>query len=322
MTDATIQRAGPPPRVTIVMATWNWSEVLPFSIGSALLQTFTDFELLVVGDGCTDNSAEVVAAIADPRVRWINLPANSGHQSGPNNEGLRQARGELVAYLGHDDLWLPHHLACLVQAIDAGADLVYGMVRFVTPCQDGGGFFIRPDYRSGDWLPPTCVTHRRALAVQAGGWPNYRTLRCDPETELWRRFHEAGAHIGFVPRLTAIKLPAAERRNVYRERPCHEQAAWLERIRSSDVEREELAAGLIAVDTRLNDYRGLLREVVRRGTSALIARLRALRRPRAGEALEQRQRFKGVDRRAGRVNGRPKRGSPQSRNKVDDQGRG
>ena len=82
------------PRVTVIMATWNWCEVLPFSIGSALLQTFGDFELLVVGDGCTDQSERVVAAVGDPRVRWINLPRNTGHQSAPN-EGLRQARGQL-----------------------------------------------------------------------------------------------------------------------------------------------------------------------------------------------------------------------------------
>ena len=68
--------ATPAPRVTIVMATYNWSTVLPYSIGSALLQEFADFELLVVGDGCTDDSAEVVASISDPRVRWIGLPVN------------------------------------------------------------------------------------------------------------------------------------------------------------------------------------------------------------------------------------------------------
>ena len=122
-----------PPSVTIILPTFNWSAVLPFSIGSALRQTFADFELLVIGDGCTDDSATVVGEIEDERVRWINLATHVGHQSGANREGLRQARGRLVAYLGHDDLWLPHHLECLVQAIESGADLAFGLTAMVRP---------------------------------------------------------------------------------------------------------------------------------------------------------------------------------------------
>src|SRR5918911_3354227 len=107
--------------VTVIIPTYNWSSVLPYSVGSALRQTLTDFEVLVVGDGCTDDSEAVVGSFGDERLRWVNLPTNTGHQSGPNNEGLRRARGELIAYLGHDDLWLPHHLSVLVGGIDAGA---------------------------------------------------------------------------------------------------------------------------------------------------------------------------------------------------------
>src|SRR6185295_19675688 len=91
------------PRVTVIVATYNYSTVLPFSIASVLDQTFADFELLVIGDCCTDESATIVQAMPDRRVHWHNLPANTGHQSGPNNEGLRRASGEAVAYLGHDD---------------------------------------------------------------------------------------------------------------------------------------------------------------------------------------------------------------------------
>ena len=88
-----------------------------------------DFELLVVGDGCTDDLEQVVVGIQDPRVRWINLPANTGHQSGPNNRGLQEANGEFIAYLGHDDLWLPHHLQCAVDALEAtGAAIAYSLV--------------------------------------------------------------------------------------------------------------------------------------------------------------------------------------------------
>src|SRR5947199_6305421 len=161
------------PRVTIVLATYDWSAVLPFSIGSALDQSFADFELIVVGDGCTDDSAEVVAGIGDARVRWVNLPANVGHQSAPNNEGLRQARGELVAYLGHDDLWLPHHLNCLTEAIASGSDLAYGIVGSINSAESSQMSFPAPrNYERGMWIPPTGVVHRRKLAEALGGWRN------------------------------------------------------------------------------------------------------------------------------------------------------
>jgi len=63
----------------------------------------------------------------------------------------------------------------------------------------------------------------------------------DPETHLWRRMAEAGTKFTAVARLTAVKFPAARRRDVYRRRPCHEQAAWFERIGSEpDFEAVEL----------------------------------------------------------------------------------
>jgi glycosyltransferase involved in cell wall biosynthesis len=214
------------PRVTVIIPTYNWSTVLPYSIGSVLDQTFTDFELLVIGDGCTDDSEAVVRAIDDPRVRWINI-ARTGHQSDPNNEGLRQARGEYIAYLGHDDLWLPHHLAVLVAALDAGADLAHSRVALIPP---RGAIKVAPR----EWKPPTCVMHRRSVIERIGGWRDYRELNLPPDGDLWIRFEEAGCRVVFVERLTAIKFPAVWRTNVYRKRPCHEQAAWLARIRSRE----------------------------------------------------------------------------------------
>src|SRR3954464_8543569 len=152
---------GASPRVSVIMATWNWSSVLPFSIGSVLGQDLDDFELLVVGDGCTDDSEAVVKGIGDPRVEWVNLPERSGHQSAPNNEGLRRARGEYVAYLGHDDLWLPHHLSCLTAALEGGAALAYGITRLVGPGAGAEFDSVTPEYRPGWWLPPSSVVHRR-----------------------------------------------------------------------------------------------------------------------------------------------------------------
>mgnify|MGYP003477863702 CR=1 FL=1 len=88
------------PRVSVIIATYNRSDVLRCAIRSVLAQSFGDFELLVVGDGCTDDSAAVVAGFADERVRWDNLEQNAGSQSAPNNRGLALARGRYVAFTG------------------------------------------------------------------------------------------------------------------------------------------------------------------------------------------------------------------------------
>ena len=294
-----------PPLLTIIIPTYNWSTVLPYSIGSALRQTFSDFELLVVGDGCTDDSGSVVRIHGDKRVRWINLPANTGHQSAPNNEGLRQARGEYIAYLGHDDLWFAHHLSCLVAALQAGADLAFGLTEIIGP---GGSPRVavpaRPRYLPGTWIPPTGVAHRRSVTDGVGGWRDYRELEVDPEVDLWNRAHQGGHKFAFVPRLTAIKFSASERPGVYRATPCHEQAEWFERIHNEpDLEAVELGK-LLAFDQEaragITPYFLLLRDLLHETTRRMPRKMRrmvrrTLARPK-GEEMDARRLIKGLER--------------------------
>jgi glycosyltransferase involved in cell wall biosynthesis len=222
----------PTPRVTVIIATYNRSTVLPYAIECVLGQTMRDFELLVIGDGCTDDSEQVVTAIKDPRVRWINLSGHTGHQSGPNNRGLQEARGEFIAYLGHDDLWLSHHLQCTTKKLDeTGAAFAHTLLVSVHPGHDVGiPILPKPQFRQGG--PPSCTVHRRSVTQQIGGWNDYRNLTIPPETDFFYRAQAAGFHAVFVPRLSAIKFPAAWRKNVYRGGSSHEQAAWSKRIRS------------------------------------------------------------------------------------------
>lgn len=282
-----------PPRVSVIIATYNWSSVLPYSIGSVLRQTMIDFEVLVVGDGCTDDSEQVVASIGDPRVRWINLPSNTKHQSGPNNEGLRQARGELIAYLGHDDLWLPHHLAAHLTAIDSsGADMTHSLLAWVEP--DGGDVWAvppRPDL--GAWGPPSCTVHRRDVTEALGGWRDYREAETFPEIDLWRRARDAGYRFSFVRRLTAIKFPASSRRGVYASRPSHEQAAWSARIASEPDLEATLLAGMLADvrDPRRMSYGELVRRFI--NETALRVRRRLTTR-RKSVTIDNVRRFKGL----------------------------
>ncbi len=284
------------PRVSIVIATYNWATVLPSSIGSVLDQTFTEFELLVVGDGCSDESADVVGAVDDPRVRWINLPQNTGHQAGPNNEGAARASGDVIAYLGHDDLWLPHHLEVLLGAIAAGAPVAHTTALRVDP---GRSPYATPEDGWVDtpeaWIPPTSVALPRAVLLAAGGWRLPRdTGYLDPEVELLGRVRElAGAPV-WVPRLTCVKLSAGKRYGVYRTRPHFEQEYWLQVIRdAADPE-----AALLATIGGPADQAGVARRapLPRRAWRSIRRRTRRRLglRTRAKTRIRRNRRFKGL----------------------------
>lgn len=222
-----------PPLVSVVTATYNWSEVLRWAIRSVRAQRYPRWELIVVGDCCTDDSESVVESFGDARIRWHNRARNAGSQSQPNNDGIAMARGELVAYLGHDDLWTPDHLAWLVAARRAAnADVAFALSEVIGPPGSGmrnvSGF--KPGGYAGGHLPPSAVLHRRGLVDAIGGWRDYREVELPPDTEFLERALATGASFTSSWALTAFKLPSAMRRNSYVERPSHEQEALMRRI--------------------------------------------------------------------------------------------
>jgi glycosyltransferase involved in cell wall biosynthesis len=287
----------PSPRVTVIIATYNWSAVLPYAIDSVLGQTMRDFELLVIGDGCTDDSEQVVTAIRDPRVRWINLPENTGGQYGPNNRGLQEARGEFIAYLGHDDLWLSHHLQCTTDALEeTGCAIAHSMLICIRPDQDVG-IPVVPKSQYGWGGPPSCRVHRRCVTDKIGGWNDYRKLIVPPESDFFDRALAAGFKATFVPRLAVIKFPASWRKNVYRERPSHEQAEWSKRIRSEpDFEAVRLGR---AIENMIDDIprrmpiRRLLRTFAEELAKRVVGRMSRFW-PAKGCGIDRTKKFKGL----------------------------
>ena len=286
------------PRVTVIIATYNWSEVLPTSVGSVARQSFRDFELLVVGDACTDNSAEVMARLiaehGDSEIRWINCEKNAGSQYGPNNEGLRQARGEYIAYLGHDDLWLPHHLEVLVAALDAGADVAHSVVAWVMP----GGETIQP-HSIDLGTVPSSVMHRAEVSGRLGGWRSFRDIKTTVDMDFFSRARVEGFRFAFVPRLSVVKFPANVRRDVYKIRGNREQSVWFERIcNEPDFEVVELAK-MLRLAT-LQQFRPPVRLWLE--TTGLIARKLGVRVSRAirfrgkGAHTRSTREFKGLSR--------------------------
>ncbi|HLX33451.1 MAG TPA: glycosyltransferase [Gaiellaceae bacterium] len=220
------------PLVSVVIATYNWSSVLRCAIASALAQTYPAVEVVVVGDACTDDSEEVVASFGDERVRWHNLPENSGNQALPNNAGIELARGDYIAYLGHDDIWLPSHLSLVMNAVVAGgADLGYAVTQLIGP--KGSGFRRWRGIGPGEWgiPPPSAFLHTKRLIDEIGPWKDYRTISAPPDLELVERARGHGATFAPSHALTVVKFPSALRQGSYLTKLSDEQETYLRRIR-------------------------------------------------------------------------------------------
>jgi len=110
------------PKVTVFMAVYNRAHVLGQAIDSVLAQTFEDFELLVVDDGSTDASVELIRAYGDPRIRLVEQGENLGIPR-TRNHGLALARGSYLAILDSDDEALPRRLATQVRFLDRNPDV-------------------------------------------------------------------------------------------------------------------------------------------------------------------------------------------------------
>jgi len=111
-----------PPRVSVVLCVYNQAAYVAEAIASILGQTLTDLELIVVDDGSTDSSPEVIHRFTDPRIRYVRNERNLGHASSLNR-GVALARGRYLAIMDSDDISLPERLARQVDFLDAHPDV-------------------------------------------------------------------------------------------------------------------------------------------------------------------------------------------------------
>jgi hypothetical protein len=109
------------PRVSIITPVYNGAAYIGEAIESVLAQTWRDWELIVVDDGSTDATPDILQSFLDPRIVCIRQE-NQG-EAGARNTGLDRARGEYIAFLDADDLYLPSALADLVAYMDGHSDV-------------------------------------------------------------------------------------------------------------------------------------------------------------------------------------------------------
>ena len=179
------------PRVSAIIPTYNNPAMLLQAVESVLAQTYDDYELLVVDDGSEPETRKALEPFMD-RIKYI-YQENAG-PSAARNRGIKESGGELVAFLDHDDLWLPEKLQAQVEYMDAHPEfpLTYHRVDYFT---DGRtlDFPVR-EGPTGDVLAPlfkrifliTLAVMCRRECFEKVGYFN-EELRFAQDYDIWLR---------------------------------------------------------------------------------------------------------------------------------------
>lgn len=219
------------PIVSVVMATYNRSNLLQYSIGSLIRGNYQDWELIVVGDYCTDDTEQVIAGFNDSRIRFVNLAVNVGEQSGPNNQGVAMARGQYIAFLNHDDIWCDNHLQINVTLLEStGADLVFSQGFFVpynAPHSLIGANTAKIEaYAPWMSVPSSLWVFKKSLTERVGEWRLSRETARFPSQDWLYRAHRKHSELLANPMVTVVIVNSGSRTNAYSERQVEEHQYW------------------------------------------------------------------------------------------------
>lgn len=108
--------------ISVIIPTWNRKDDLINAINSVLNQSYKNIEILVCDDGSTDGSKKAVKLLNDKRIRWI-PGVRKGLPAAPRNNGIRNAKGDFLAFLDSDDIWLPDKLSSQIEIYSINKNL-------------------------------------------------------------------------------------------------------------------------------------------------------------------------------------------------------
>jgi glycosyltransferase involved in cell wall biosynthesis len=193
-----------PPKISIIMPTYNRAHLIGETIESIRNQTFTNWELLIMDDGSDDNTEEIVEQYNDDRIQFYKA-GRTGAVSKLKNMAIKKARDELIAFIDSDDLWaatkLEKQLAAMEQYPEAGFCLTGGYnftnknepVAYLYKQRDGlrVGNFLLPMFRSevAGHIPALLF---RKNCVHVSGYFDEKKLFSDPDFILSLACHHKG----------------------------------------------------------------------------------------------------------------------------------
>lgn len=306
------------PAISIVTATYNRSRVLRCTIEAILRQRFTDWELLVVGDACTDDTAAVVASFEDARIRYVELARNTGEQAGPNNVGIALATAPLIAFCNHDVVWLPDHLQVLYETmLVEDADMVFGVEASIAgdaplPLRWADlhialfGVAPRgrwtPSHLNQGTVPASTMLFRADVLRSLHGWRRAVECHSEPSQDLMFRAWRAGHRLRGANWVTCVTAPSGFRPGSYVGNQAEEQEWLLRHLDDPDM-AIELAAQALETNAAFLERRGadpsapiraLAWSLAHAGIDPRAAWFRVVRHLRRGDYVEALRRRRGL----------------------------
>ncbi len=204
------------PLVSVIIPCYNQGRFLSSALHSLLSQTWQHWEAIVVDDGSTDDTSQVVERFQDPRVCYF-YQQNNG-VSAARNSGLEQARGDFVAFLDADDAWRREFLERTLVTLlnDPRLGMVYSRYQFLDDqgnlLTQIGGRALEPEafsrvIRRGGFFPPHCALSRRSAIDKVGGFDTHHSGTAD--WDLWLKISSKFPVRGLGKPLAFYRLHAA-----------------------------------------------------------------------------------------------------------------
>jgi teichuronic acid biosynthesis glycosyltransferase TuaG len=189
------------PLVSVIIPTYNKSDLLFLAIKSALGQSYRPFEVVVVDDCSTDSTKQIVEDLieSNSNLKYVSTTNQSNLPAIPRNLGIRKASGDFVAFLDHDDLWMPNKLEIQMQyfLLDPSLDMVYSPLwPFVSKPNLTGLLYLRSPVGHRDLYKSLCqlnfiqcssVVAKKTAIEDLGGFNVDPNLRAVEDYDLWLR---------------------------------------------------------------------------------------------------------------------------------------
>lgn len=242
------------PSVSVIIPTYNRAPLLTDALESVLRQTYAPLEIIVVDDGSTDDTPRIALDCGDP-VRLFSQ--NNRGPAAARNLGIANARGDILAFLDDDDMWLPQALDWSIQRfedpLEPDAEIVCGLTQRVKHVQRTTNAFtyepIPPTWATLSFCSASC---RREVFARVGLLDE--SLRYGEDVDWFMRAREQGIHFAFITQVT--HLYRIHENNVTRDREKANRF-FLATLHKSLARRAEANIGIVTPLPELPDLEAL-----------------------------------------------------------------